>query len=253
MKVCQPSRIFTVGLALFYFASPASSEEIRLLATKSTELIVKELGSSYERETGNKIVMTTDLPVATKRKIDAGATFDVAILSPILVEQLVQEGKIIRDTRADIVRVGIGLGVRKGANRPDISTVDAFKRTLLAAKSIAYLKEGNTGLYIAGLLERLGIAEVLRPKTKLPLTDVVSNMVANGEAEVGLTAISLLIAEPGVETVGPIPPELQFYITFTGGVSTSSTKREAARGVMKVLTGTAALPAIRANGMEPGR
>jgi molybdate transport system substrate-binding protein len=243
-----------VTLALFAATSSmGNAADIRVLGTKSAKLLIDAVKPTFEQKTGNRIVLTTDLPVATKRKIDAGEIFDVAILSPPLVTELVKEGKIAADTQADIVHVGIGLGVRDGAPVPDISTVDAFKQTLLNAKSIAYLKEGNTGVYMAKLVDKLGIAEQLKPKTILPMLDVVSELVAKGEAEVGLTAISLLLADPGVHTVGPIPKEIQFYITFTGGVSSHAQEPEAGRQLMKMLTSPEIATLIRSKGMEPPR
>lgn len=232
---------------------PSAAADVRVLGTKSTLLLLDEVGPVFERQTGHRLQVTTDLPVATKRKIDRGEPFDVAILSPVLVDQLIGEGRIIAETRADIVRVGIGVGVRAGQPKPDISTVDAFKRTLLQAKSVAYLKEGNTGLYMARLVERLGIAGELKDKTILPMLDVVSELVAKGEAELGLTAVSLLLAQPGVDVIGPIPPEIQFYITFTGGVGSSASQAQAGRMLLQLLTAPEMVRLIRAKGMEPGR
>jgi molybdate transport system substrate-binding protein len=225
-------------------SAQADAAEIRVLATKSTRLLIEIIRPLFE-QTGNRIALTTDLPVATKRKIEAGEAFDVAILSPPLVSQLIKEGKIVEGTQANIVRVGIGVGVREGAPVPD-------KNAMLAASSIAYLKEGNTGLYLAKLFEKLGIADQLKPKTTLPMLDIVSDLVAKGEVEVGLTAISLLLAEPGVHTVGPIPSENQFFITFTGGVGAHAQQPDAARQLMKLLTAPEIVPLIRSKGMEPG-
>jgi molybdate transport system substrate-binding protein len=174
------------------------------------------------------------------------------LLSPPLVGQLIKEGKIVEGTQANIVRVGVGVGVREGTPVPDIGSVEAFKNAMLAARSIAYLKEGNTGLYLAKLFEKLGIADQLRSKTTLPILDVVSELVAKGEVEVGLTAISLLLAEPGVYTVGPIPSEIQFFITFTGGVGAHAQQPDAASQLMKLLTAPEIVPLIRSKGMEPG-
>jgi molybdate transport system substrate-binding protein len=232
--------------------SNISSGELRVLATKSSLLLIDEVGPIFERKTGLRLVLTTDLPVETKRKIAAGIEFDVAILSPVLVDQLIEEGVLDKGTRADIVRVGIGAAVRSGAKRPDITTVDKFKQALLDARSIAYLKEGNTGLYLARLVDQMGISEQLRGKTILPVRDVVADLVASGEAELGLTAISLLLAHPGLDVVGPIPSEMQFYIAFTGGVGTSARHAAAGWKILQMLTSPEMVRSIKAKGMEPG-
>lgn len=233
-------------------ASATSSTDVRVLATKSSLLLIDEVGPIFERETGHRLVLTTDLPVETKRKIDAGIEFDVAVLSPVLVDQLIQEGILDKATRADIVRVGIGAAVRAGAKKPDISTVEKFKQALLDARSIAYLKEGNTGLYLARLVDQMGIAEQLRSKTILPMRDVVADLVASGEAELGLTAISLLLANPGLDVVGPIPAEIQFYIAFTGGVGVNARHAAAGWKLLQMMTSREMVRSIKAKGMEPG-
>jgi len=226
--------------------------DLRVLATKSSLLLIDEIGPVFERDTGHKLVITTDLPVETKRKIDAGIEFDVAILSPVLVDQLIKEGCLDQKTRADIVRVGIGAAVRSGTKKPAIGTVEEFKQALLGARSIAYLKEGNTGLYLAKLFDRMRIGEELRGKTILPTRDIVANLVASGEAELGLTAISLLLAEPKVDVIGPIPKEIQFYIAFTGGVGTKARQAAAGWELLRRLSSPEMQRSIRAKGMEPG-
>jgi len=167
------------------------------------------------------------------------------------MDALIKEGKIISETRTDLTRSGIGVQVRAGAPKPDVSSVDAFKRALLNAKSIAYLKEGQSGVYLAGMLERLGIAEAIESKVTRPETDIVSELVAKGDIELGMVVITQILTTPGVELVGPLPSEIQSYITFTGGVSTASRYRDAAQDLIRFLTGPAALPVIKAQGMEP--
>ena len=141
--------------------------------------------------------------------------------------------------------------MRAGAPRPDISSVEAFKRALLDAKSIAYLKDVGSGIHVARLLERLGIAEAIQSKATRPESDVVSELVAKGEVELGLVVITQILTTPGVELVGPLPAELQSYVVFTAGISASSSEPEAARDLIQFLTGPIATPVIRAQGMEP--
>lgn len=145
------------------------------------------------------------------------------------------------------------MAVRSGAPKPDVSTVDAFKRALLSARSIAYLKEGQSGVYVAGVLERLGIADAVRPKLALPETDIVSELVGRGEIELGIVVITQILTTHGVALAGPLPAEIQSYITFTGGISTKSKSIDAAKELMTALTSPAAMNVMRMQGMEPGK
>jgi len=166
------------------------------------------------------------------------------------VDGWIKEGTIAAATRTEIARSGIGVEVRAGARKPDISSVDAFKRALLDAKSIAFLRVGS-GLHIAAVLERLGIAETVKSKVTRPESDSVSELVAKGEIELGLVVMTQILTTPGVDLVGPLPPELQSYVVFTAGVSAASKVPAAADQLMRFLIGPIAVPVIRAQGMEP--
>ena len=138
--------------------------------------------------------------------------------------------------------------VRTGASKPDLSTVDAFKRALLNAKSIGYLRVGG----VPQLVDRLGIADAIKSKVTIPDTDAVSELVANGELELGVVVITQILTTPGVELVGPLPPEIQFYTMFVAGISANSKVQNAARDLIKYLAGPVAIPVIKSQGMEPG-
>jgi molybdate transport system substrate-binding protein len=140
--------------------------------------------------------------------------------------------------------------VRAGAVKPDISSVEAFKRVLLEAKSIAFLRVGS-GIHVAGLVERLGIADAIKAKVTRPESDIVSELVAKGEVELGIVVITQILTTTGVELVGPLPSEVQSYVTFTGAVSATSKAPEAARQLITFLTGATARPVMRKQGMEP--
>jgi molybdate transport system substrate-binding protein len=185
------------------------------------------------------------------QRMNSGEPFDILVTgAPELMDALVQRGKIIADTRTPLVRSGIGVEVRAGARKPDISSVDAFKRALLEAKSIGYLPAGS-GTYIAGLLDRLGISDAIKMKVTRPNRDIVSEMVASGELEIGMVVITQIMTTPGVEFVGPLPPELQHYVEFIAGVSANSEVRPAAMELIRFLKGPVAIPVIRSQGMEP--
>ena len=154
--------------------------------------VLAEIGSEFERETGHTLIVSSDLPPAFERRVNAGESFDLLISGSSPVDEWIERGRIVAATRTEIARSGIGVEVRAGAPRPDISSVDAFKRALLNARSIAYLRVGS-GIYIAGLLERLGIAEAIKSKVTRPESDIVSELVAKGEVEIGMTVITQIL------------------------------------------------------------
>jgi molybdate transport system substrate-binding protein len=191
------------------------------------------------------------MPIHAKQKADAGAAFDAAFVVPAVLDELVKAGKVIAATRKNFLRVPIGVAVRAGAAKPDISSLDAFKRTMLAAKSVAYLKAGISGPYLDGLFERFGIAAEMQAKAKRPETDTVGELVAANEADIGVTAIATLIATPGVDIVGPIPAAIQSYVSFACAVSANARVPDIAKELIAYVTGADALPVIQAKGMEP--
>ncbi|MGP0089720.1 MAG: molybdate ABC transporter substrate-binding protein [Xanthobacteraceae bacterium] len=244
-----------IGLGLFLaFASmsAAKADELRVLVTRAIATVLGEVGAQFEQKTGYQLVVTSDIGAGLLRRINAGEPFDVFTGTPPQIAGLIKEGKVIADTRTNLVRSGIGVEVRAGAPKPDISSVDAFKRTLLGAKSIAYLKEGASGLYLAGLLDRLGIAEAINSKVRRPDADIVSELVAKGEIEIGMVVLTQILTTPGVELVGPLPAEVQSYVSFVAAVGSNSHSPDVARELIRFLTGPVAAPVIKSQGMEPG-
>lgn len=239
---------------LFSVAQPvaAHADEIQVWAARAIATVLAEIGPDFERTTGHRFQISSDLSSAFERRAMEGEPFDIVITGSPSIDQLIKTGKVVGETRADIARSGIGVEVRTGARKPEIGTVEDFKRALLEAKSIAYLRVGS-GLYLAGLFERLGIAEAIKSKVTRPDSDIVSELVAMGEVELGLVVITQILTTRGVELVGPLPPEIQSYVTFTGAVSRDAKAPDAARQLMSVLAGPTAIPVIRAQGMEPAR
>jgi len=230
----------------------ASAAELKIFGSRVTKMVVGDMGPAFEQATGHKLTVMTDVAAVMKRRIEAGEPFDLAVLVNFQTDDLIKSGKLLADTRADVMKAGIGVAVRRGAPKPDISTVDAFTRTLLAAKSITYLKEGASTLHLDRVFAHLGIADALKDKTVKPSTESVSEMVAAGEAELGIIVIPNILSVPGAALVGPIPPEVQSYIVFTAAVSAQSPNQQAARDVIRLITGPAAAPVIKAKGMDPG-
>ncbi len=212
--------------------------------------MLAEIAPQFTRATGHSVDVFSGLPDDFLRRANAGESFDILISGSGPVDSWVKDGKLVASTRTDIARSGIGVEVRAGARKPDIGSVEAFKRALLDAQSIAYLRVGS-GIYVHGLLERLGIAEAVKSKVTRPESDIVSELVAKGEVELGMVVITQILTTPGVELVGPLPPEIQSYVAFAAGISANSRAPEAARDLIKFLTGPVATPVIKAQGMEP--
>jgi molybdate transport system substrate-binding protein len=251
------SFIACVGLGLvgaFVSGMHASAAEIKVSTARLIATVLREVGREFELETGHRLKVTEIYGPQFVAGIRAGEPFDadVVILQPRLIDELIKDGKLAGTTRTNLVQTGIGVEVRAGASKPDISSVEAFKRALLNAKSIAYLKSGVESAYLDQLLGQLGIAEAVQSKLSRPVTDSVSTGVANGEFELGLSIITQIVTTPGVELVGPFPPELQRYYIFPGAISTTSTAPDAAMSLLKFLKAPAAVRIIRAQGMEPG-
>jgi molybdate transport system substrate-binding protein len=239
-----------VGSALTLLASGAQAAEIKVLASTAVKATLEELAPQFEKTTGNKVDITFAPAAALKVKIDEGAAFDVAILAAPITDSLAGSGKL--DTPSTtIAHSGIGVAIRKGALRPDIGTTEAFKQTLLNAKSIGFTAAGATGAYLTKLFEKLGIAEALKPKLKL-LPGAAGEAAASGEVEMGMTQISEILPYAGAELLGPLPPDIQSYTYFSAAASTASKQADAAKAFIKYLAAPSALAVIKAKGMEPG-
>jgi len=232
--------------------SSVESAEIKVLASNGVKAALQELAPAFERETGIELVIGFGLAAVLKRQIEGGEAFDLAILTSAVIDDLARQGRVDGGARASIARSGIGIGIRKGAPRPDIGTPGALERTLLAATSISWAKEGVGGVTFAGVLERMGIAEQMKPKTVLaPSGAEVGKLVAGGKVQFGVILVNELMAAPGVEVLGPLPPELQNYTVFHAGVASGSRNAAAAKALIKFLTTPSAGAVFKAKGQEP--
>lgn len=225
------------------------SSKIKIFTTRAIATVLNEIAEEFEKTTNYKFDVTTDIAIKMVRRIQQGESFDILVASPQQIDTLIQQGKIIK--RTNLAQSGIGVAVRAGSVKPDISSVKAFKNALLKAKSVAYLKEGQSGIYLAALIERLGLTKALKSKVVRPDTDIVSKLVATGEVELGLVVITQIQTTEGVELVGPLPREVQSYIIFAAGVSTNSRVPAVANQLIKFLTGPRAMTVMKFQGMEP--
>lgn len=231
-------------------ASPAAAVEITLIASNAINAILDELVPPFERASGHKVVMRLDVASALRKEIENGTAFDVAILVGGL-DNLVAQKRIAPGTARALGRSGYGLAVKAGAPKPDITTTEAFKRTLLDAQSIGYTKGGGSGAYFVRLLDRLGIAEAMQPKLR-PGTNMQA-AVARGEVQMTINGIVPILRSPGIELVGPLPPELQSYSTFFIGVGAASRDRAAAEALVKFLTSPTAVTVFNKHGVLPAQ
>ena len=232
-------------------AATAGAAEIKLIGATPVTAVVRELGAQFERDAGHKLIAKFVSGPIVKREIDGGEPFDVAVSITPVIDALIKEGKIVASTRANFAYAPVAVGVRKGAAKPDIGSVEAFKRALLNAKSVAHSAAGASGDHFKSMLQRLGIAEEMKPKLRPMPADRIAQAVPSGDAEMIVVTSSVIIMG-GAELVGPIPAELQFYNRFAAGLSTNARQVEAAQGLLTLLTSPSVAPVIRAKGMEPG-
>ena len=249
--------LFSAAAAAFAvaLAQPAAAVEINVLGANAMMAALKAVASEFERTSGHKLTLSFGSAGQVKSRVEAGDAIDVAISSAPAMEDLIKQGKIAADSRVVVAKVGLGVAVRAGTPKPDISTPEAFKNTLLAAKSIGRpdpAQAGAAGPYIVQLLERLGIAAEVNAKSKLSAGPAIAENLAKGEADIGITQASELVLKPGVDFVGPFPKELQNVTVFAAGISTSTKQRDAANTFIKFLTEAAAAGEIKKTGMEPG-
>ena len=225
--------------------------EIRVLSSLATKEAYLELVPQFERQTGRKVTTTWAGTVDIMKRMAAGETYDLVIVSSTAGDDLIKQGKI-KAPRVDLAKTGIGVAVRAGAPKPDISSGTAIKKALLAAKTVGY-STGPSGVYLMGLFERLGIAAEVKAKTRqVPSGGTVGTILASGEAELGFQQVSELVHFSGVDFVGPLPPEIQHVTVFSAGIHANAKVPEEARALLNFLIAPAARTVIQKHGLEVG-
>jgi molybdate transport system substrate-binding protein len=248
--------VLSAAILLMAAGAPrgAAAAEIKVLTAGAFKQVLLMLVPDFEKETGHKVIVQNDTVGALAKRIEGGEVFDLAVLTPAAVNDLSSKGKFVAGSRTNLGRVGVGVVVREGAPKPDISSVDAFKKALLAAKSVAYIDPaagGSSGIYVAGLLDRLGVAAEVKPKAKLIPGGAVAEHIARGEAELGIHQISEILPVKGVTLVGPLPADIQNYTVYAAGLGAHGKESEAAKALLKTLSGPAAADVLKSKGMEP--
>ena len=242
--------------SLLFFVTTTTAAEVRVMISGGLSAAYKVLVPEFERATGHTVVTAYGPSMGTTVnaipvRLERGEPADVLIMVGYALKDLADTGKVIPDSRVDLVKSPIGVAVKAGAPKPDISTADALKRALLAAKTIAY-SDSASGVYVSTeMFQKLGIAEEMKDRArKIPATPV-GEIVAHGQAEIGLQQISELKPVEGIDIVGPLPDELQRITVFSAGIATVSKEPDAGRALIKFLASSAARDAIVKSGMDP--
>jgi molybdate transport system substrate-binding protein len=247
LAVCIPAVILVAAES-----AAAQDTEIRMLCSNGIRGAVEKLLPEYERSMGRSIKVQYGTSAGLKRSIEGGEPFDLALLSQPVIAALVKEGKIATGTSVDLASSGIGVAVRAGAPKPDVTTTDAIKQTLLRSKSIGYVKEGAGTPAVISMLNGLGISEDVQRKTVLQAgAEQSMASVAAGQVDVTFGLISEILPAPGVQLAGPIPPEFQKQIIMSAGIASSTKNREAASAIIKSLASAASAATIKATGLDP--
>jgi len=221
---------------------------IKVLSTIGMRTVLEEVTPAFEQQNGVTVTRVYDSSIALMKRIDAGETGDAAVFTAGAIDELIARGTIA--TRTDLTRSFVGIAVRKGAPRPDISTPEAFRKAMLAATSIARSETGASGLYFESLIARLGLADALNPKI-IVQDGIVGRLAARGEAEIAVQQISELMQADGIDIVGPLPDELQSITVFSGGVFKSTAAADLAKAYVTHLASPEFAAVIRLKGMEP--
>jgi len=255
MKMCCLVGGANIGVIFLLVAgNAAESADLKVLSATGIQAVMEDLGPKFEQATGHKLAIAFANAGTTVKRIQDGETADVVITPQPGIESFVKDAKAVADNVTVVARAGIGLAVRNGAPKPDISSPEALKRTLLAAKSIAYSNPAggaSSGIHFAKVLDRLGIATEMKSKTVFPKSGPVGVMVANGEAELGVQQIQELMSVAGIEIIGPLPGDLQDTIVFSAAIMASARDTEASRALVNFLRTPEAAAVIKAKGMEP--
>ena len=238
-------------VAASLFSTAVNAAEISVISTQATEEAYKELVAQFEKATGHKVTTFFSGTLNVQKKLADGEPYDLILMAGPAIDEQIKLGKAVAGSRVDVAKSDTGLAVRKGAPKPDISSVDALKKTLLTAKSIGY-STGPSGVYMLSVFEKLGIADQVKGKLRQTPSGVfVGNLIANGDAELGFQQTSELVHFAGIDYVGPLPGDLQRMTMFSAGIHSGAKQAEAARALVKFLTAPAAAPVIRKHGLEP--
>jgi molybdate transport system substrate-binding protein len=239
-----------LAVTILLAGGPVQAGEITVLAGMGVISGVRDLAPAFEQMTGHKVIVRFEQTPDLNQMINSGAPADIGALQPLQIDAFINDGKMVAGTKTNFAQAGVGVAVKRGARRPDISTVEAFKAAMLNAKSIGY-SQGGSGIISARVMEKLGIADQLKAKTKFIDGIPVAEVVAKGEVEIGLQQINVIIPVTGADYIGPLPKELQETVKFAAAVLAVSKQPEVARAFLRFITSAEAAPLLRKSAMEP--
>jgi len=247
------SSVTTVVVTMMVIGSiTAQAAEVNVIAAAAVKEVVLGLIPAFEKSSGHKVTTIWAGTEAITKRISGGEVADIVLIAAPNIDKLISEGRLVAGSRVDVARSGIGVAVRAGLPKPDISSGDAVKQAVLAAKSVAY-SSGPSGFYLADLFKKMGIADQIKDKVKQTPSGVqVGEIVGRGEADLGFQQVSELLHLKGIHYLGPLSADIQHITVFSAGLHTAATAPEAARALVKFLTAPEAAPIIRKTGMEPG-
>jgi molybdate transport system substrate-binding protein len=234
-----------VAAAALTFSTSALAAEITVLSTNALKTVIEDLAPKFEQSSENKLAITWGTAAGLKAQIEKGAAFDVAVITEAGADDLIKQGKLV--SRLVLARSGIAVAIKKGAPKPDLRSADDFKKMVLSAKSIAWVEQGASGIYLKGVFERLGLTGEI--KGKLVPVKAAGEAVANGEAEIGFTQVSEVLPYAGAEVGGMLPADIQSFTIFAIGIHSKESK--ATEALVKFLTTPEAAVVIKAKGLEP--
>jgi molybdate transport system substrate-binding protein len=242
----------SIAAAALLLSGAAGAAEIKVLSTQATEEAYKELVPQFEKASGHKVTTVFTGTLGVMKRLSDGEAYDLLIMSRQSIDELSQSGKVVAGSRTDIAKSGVGAAVGKGKPKPDISTVDALKKTLLAAKSIGY-STSPSGIYVVSMFQKMGIVDEVKTKLKQTPTGVfVGSIIASGEAEIGFQQVSELSFFPGIDYVGPIPAEVQLITIFSAGIPAGTKQADAAKALVSFITAPAAAAIFKKHALDPG-
>jgi molybdate transport system substrate-binding protein len=244
-----------LSLSLLAGSGLARADEIKVMASVALKSTLDDLAAKFESAGGGRVTMVYGLAAQLKQRVYDGEADDVAVLIRPMMEDLLKHGKLAAGSLTNIGGTPVAIAIRAGAPRPDVGTVDALKHTLIMAKSISYsdpAKGGASGVYFAKVVDQLGLTDELKAKTILVPGAQAPELVAKGEAELGVAQGSEIISVAGAEVLGPLPGNLGSVTLFTAGVAATSKVPDAAKAFIKFITGQDAASVLKAKGFEPG-